>query len=286
MQNIIESVQDWAGEKIKENKHSYGGDIAQSQVLIFESGRKCFLKTGSRNDNMFPTEANSLRELAKSKAIRVPQVLMAEPKFLLIEYIEQGQKQASFFKDFGIQLAQMHRFRAEHFGLFEDNFIGHTQQQNIPQDKQAIDWTKFYFEKRLLFQFKLAESQSLISSSLKNAFKRIENNIESILKTDDAIPSLLHGDLWNGNYLTDENGNPVIIDPAVYYGHRETDLAMTKIFGGFPPSFYSAYHEAYPLAGGYEYRENIYKLYHILNHLNLFGMSYHKQALSLVQSYL
>lgn len=286
MQNIIEKVEDWAGEKIKENRRSYGGDIAQSQVLIFESGHKYFLKTGSRNDQMFPTEANSLRELSKSKAIRIPQVLLAEPKFLLIEYIEQGQKSSSFFEDFGRRFAQIHRYKADHFGLFEDNFIGHTQQQNIPQGEQATDWTKFYFEKRLLFQFKLAENQGLSSPTLKNAFKNIENNIESILKTDDATPSLLHGDLWSGNYLADENGNPVIIDPAVYYGHREADLAMTKVFGGFSPSFYRAYNDAYPLADGYEYRENIYKLYHILNHLNLFGMSYHGQAVSLLQSYL
>jgi len=255
-------------------------------VVIFESGSKYFLKTGSRNDKMFPTEANGLRELAKSKAIRVPRVFMAEPKFLLLEYIEQGQKLSSFFEDFGRQFGQMHRFTARHFGLIEDNFIGHTQQQNIPNREQATDWTKFYFEKHLLFQFKLAESQGLSSSSLKNAFKQIENKIESILKTDDAVPSVLHGDLWSGNYLADENGNPVIIDPAVYYGHHEADLAMTKVFGGFSPSFYSAYDEAYPLVDGYEYRENIYKLYHILNHLNLFGMNYHGQALGFLQSYL
>lgn len=286
MQIIIKTIEEWAGEKIIKITRTYGGDIAQSQVLNFESGHKCFLKTGSSNDQMFPAEANSLKELSKSKSIRVPRVLMSQPKFLLIEYIEQGQIFPSFFENFGRQFAQMHRFTTNHFGLYEDNFIGHTHQQNLAQGEQATDWTKFYFEKRLLFQFKLAESQNLSSSSLKNAFKQIENKIESILKTDDAVPSLLHGDLWSGNYLADENDNPVIVDPAVYYGHREADLAMTKIFGGFSPSFYSAYDEAYPLADGYEYRENIYKLYHILNHLNLFGMNYHGQAVKLLQSYL
>jgi len=286
MQNIIEKVEDWAAEKIKENKPIYGGDIAQSHVLIFESGRKYFLKSGVYNDRMFPTEANSLIELSRSNTIRVPRVLIVEPEFLLIEYIEPGQKVSSFFEEFGRQFAEMHHFKAKYFGLFEDNFIGHTPQQNIPQSNQATNWTKFYFEKRLLFQFKLAESRGLSSSFLNNSFKLLENKIESILKTDDALPVLLHGDLWSGNYLADKNGNPVLIDPAVYYGHREADLAMTKVFGGFSPSFYSAYDEAFPLADGYEYRENIYKLYHILNHLNLFGMSYQAQAVNLIQRYL
>ena len=170
--------------------------------------------------------------------------------------------------------------------MFEDNFIGHTLQLNIPNNEQATNWTKFYFENRLLYQFKLAESRGLSSASLKNAFKQIENKIEAIIKTNDTVPALLHGDLWSGNYLADKNGSPVILDPAVYYGHREADLAMTKVFGGFSPSFYEAYHETYPLADGHEYRENIYKLYHILNHLNLFGMGYHGQAISLLQIYL
>lgn len=286
MQNILKKIEQWAGEKIIKNTRTYGGDIAQSQILTFESGLKRFLKTGALNDNMFPTEANSLKELERSKAIRVPRVLMVEPKFLLIEYIEQGPKQSLFFETFGRQFAQMHRFTTDHFGMFEDNFIGHTLQLNIPNNEQATNWTKFYFENRLLFQFKLAESRGLSSASLKNAFKQIENKIEAILKTNDTVPALLHGDLWSGNYLADKNGNPVILDPAVYYGHREADLAMTKVFGGFSPSFYEAYHETYPLADGHEYRENIYKLYHILNHLNLFGMGYHGQAVSLLQIYL
>ena len=180
----------------------------------------------------------------------------------------------------------MHKYTSDSFGFFEDNFIGHTPQENIPNQKQATSWTSFYFEKRLLFQFKLAEKQGLSSGNLRDSFYKLESKIDSIIPVSEESPTLLHGDLWSGNYLADEKGDPVIIDPAVYYGHREADLAMTKLFGGFSASFYSAYNEVYPLEDGYSYRENIYILYHVLNHLNLFGMSYHGQAVNLMQSYL
>jgi fructosamine-3-kinase len=286
MNQIFKKIEDWAEEKIVDLIDAYGGDIAKSQTVTLESGKKYFLKSASRNNKMFPCEANSLKELEKPGVIRVPRVFLVEADFLLIEYIGQGSKTGNFYENFGKQFAAMHRFKAKHFGFYEDNFIGHTPQMNIPDKNQSENWSTFYFEKRLLYQFKLAESRGLSSSSLMTGFKQLEAKIEDILKTNDAQPSLLHGDLWSGNYLADESGNPAIIDPGVYYGHREADLAMTKVFGGFPSSFYKAYNESYSLAEGYEYRENIYKLYHILNHLNLFGMSYHGQAVSLIQSYL
>lgn len=286
MNHLIEIIQDWAGQKISDIKSAPGGDIARSQIITVESGHKYFLKSGARHNLMFPTEANSLKELSKADALRVPQVYLSDKSFLLIEYIEQSRPSDSFFEDFGRRFAALHKFKAQEFGFFEDNFIGHTPQHNIPDKNQARNWTAFYFEKRLFFQFSLAEKQGLSSSALRAAFKQLESKIESILRTEDALPALLHGDLWSGNFISDADGAPVIMDPAVYYGHREADLAMTKVFGGFSKAFYDAYNEAYPLAEGYSYRENIYKLYHILNHLNLFGMGYHSQALSLMQSYL
>jgi len=284
--DIYNTIENHFAQKIVNRRSSSGGDIAQSQTITLESGDKYFLKTGSRNERMFPTEANSLKELAKAKTIRIPKVILADPNFLLIEYIAGGRSSTDFFEQFGQQFAEMHRYSAGAFGFFEDNFIGHTAQQNIPSEKQADNWTVFYFEKRLLYQFKLAERHGLSSAGLRDSFHKLESKIDTIIPQSSENPALLHGDLWSGNYLADNDGHPVIIDPAVYYGHREADLAMTKLFGGFSPAFYHAYNEAYPLEDGYDYRENIYKLYHVLNHLNLFGMGYHGQAVNLIQSYL
>ena len=284
--SITSIIEDWAGEKIISGKTVGGGSIADSRVIETESGKRYFLKSGSQNDKMFFCEAHGLQELEKSKTIRVPHVFLVTEDFLLIEYIASGRSSNAFFELFGKRFADLHRFKSESFGFYEDNFIGHTAQLNIAAGAQKSDWKTFYYEKRLLYQFKLAEKQGLSSSRLNEGFAKLENRIDQILAGSENDAVLLHGDLWSGNYLTDENEQPVIIDPAVYYGNREVDLAMTKVFGGFDTQFYSAYNEAYPLADGYDYRENIYKLYHILNHLNLFGMGYHSQAVNLLWSYL
>ncbi len=131
----------------------------------------------------------------------------------------------------------------------------------------------------------MAEKNGHATNELKSGMKFLESKLEKILEGSKEQPTLLHGDLWGGNYISDQRGNPCLVDPAVYYGHREADLAMTKLFGGFDVKFYSAYQEAFPLKEGWEYRENIYKLYHILNHLNLFGTSYLGQAISLINTY-
>ncbi|KAA3615802.1 MAG: fructosamine kinase [Calditrichaeota bacterium] len=286
MKNVIHKIEDWAQEKIISHESIGGGSIADSKKIKTESGKEYFLKTGAQNPGMFPAEANGLMELERAAVIRIPHVFLADEDFLLIEFIQAGPKVSRFFEDFGRQFARLHRVKGKQFGFKENNFIGHTPQENIPNENQAKDWVTFYYEKRLLFQFKLAEQQNLTSSKLNDGFQLLENKIESILVGRNEPPCLLHGDLWSGNYLADEKGNPVIIDPAVYYGHREADLAMTKLFGGFSSSFYRAYNETYPLEAGFEYRENIYKLYHVLNHLNLFGLGYQRQAVDLLWSYL
>ena len=234
---------------------------------------------------MFLNEANGLNELAKSKTIRVPQVLAAERNFLLLEYIASGRKKPDFFESFGKAYAEMHRFTKDTFGFYEDNFIGATPQVNKAQGKSQNNWTTFYFNNRLLYQYKRAEQNGYATEEFRKAFTQIENRIESILKGSEEPPTLLHGDLWGGNYMVDQQGEPVLIDPAVYYGHREADLAMTKLFGGFTNAFYSSYDAHYPLKEGYAYRENIYLLYHVLNHLNLFGMSYYHHAMQLMKWY-
>lgn len=261
-----------------------GGCIAQTQMIRTGSGQLYFLKQGFSNA-MFHNEANGLQELAKTRAIRIPQVIVSQPDFLLLEYISPGMKGPDFFERFGTAFARMHQYTADTYGFYENNFIGATPQINAVDETTAHNWVAFYFQNRLLYQFKLAERNGYVNAAFRKAFTRIENRIDSILANSEEAPTLLHGDLWGGNYLVDETGDPVLIDPAVYYGHREADLAMTKLFGGFSPAFYRSYQACYPLKEGYTYRENIYLLYHVLNHLNLFGISYFNQALQLMNSY-
>jgi fructosamine-3-kinase len=234
---------------------------------------------------MYHCEASGLQELAKANVIRVPQVFLAEESFILMEDIRSGAKKNHFFESFGRKFAQLHQYHSESFGFYEDNFIGSTPQKNITRDEEAINWTSFFMNNRLLFQFRLAEQNGYATDKLRRGFHLLEEKIEDILKGSEEKPSLLHGDLWGGNYLCDESGEPVLIDPAVYYGHREADLAMTRLFGGFSPEFYQTYREEYPLPFGWDYRENLYLLYHVMNHLNLFGRSYYAQAERLLWAY-
>jgi fructosamine-3-kinase len=235
---------------------------------------------------MFVKEANGLKELTKANAIRIPDVLSFDEDYTLLEYIPTGNKSKNFFEEFGRNFAEMHKFTSDSFGFYEDNYIGSNQQKNIPNEKEKSNWANFYFNKRILYQFQLAEKLGNSTPELRKGISNLENKIEEIVSDSKEKPSLLHGDLWGGNYMVDDNGNAVLIDPAVYYGHREADLGMTKLFGGFSSEFYNAYHERFQLEDGYDYREHIYKLYHVLNHLNLFGGGYYSQALSLIKFYI
>lgn len=275
------------GQKISSLKSLSGGCISDAFRLTLENNFSLFLKFNSEVKNdMFIKEANGLKEIKKSNTIRVPSVIKATNEFILLEFIEPGKQKKNFFEDFGRMFASMHKFSNEHFGFYENNFIGSNEQDNIADDEEKNNWVKFYFNKRILFQVELAEKLGNSTSELRESVSALENKIEEIIGSSNDKPSLLHGDLWGGNYMVDENGNACLIDPAVYYGNREADLAMTKLFGGFNSEFYSSYNETFPLADGYEYRENIYKLYHVLNHLNLFGRSYYSQALGLIRYYL
>ena len=280
--SLIESI---LNERVISSTPVGGGCIADSRKIITESGREFFLKSGNKGNRMFRCEANGLKELAKAQCMRIPQVIAVEDNFLLLEYISQGIRSKHFFEEFGRNFAQLHRFQSDKFGFYEDNYIGATPQLNIPDKEEERDWVTFYFNKRLLYQYKLAEKNGYATSRMKNSFSKLESRIDSILKGSEEPPCLLHGDLWGGNYLCDTEGKTVLIDPAVYYGHREADLAMTKLFGGFSTAFYESYLCEYPLPAGWEYRENIYKLYHVLNHLNLFGTGYLFEAVQIVEDY-
>ncbi|MCA9733980.1 MAG: fructosamine kinase family protein [Deferribacteres bacterium] len=284
--NVHERIEVWAGEPVATSGTVGGGCIAQAEKITLKSGRELFVKSGVAGNSVFEKEANGLRELAKAQALRVPQVLYLEHDFLVLEYIASGLGGKNFFETFGRQFAQMHRFIGESYGFFEDNFIGATVQKNLAEEDEIFNWTKFYFNKRLTFQIRLAEKNGFLSPKLRRGFSKLETRIEQILQGSEEPPCVLHGDLWSGNFMIAESGEAVLIDPAVYYGHREADLAMTMLFGGFQPQFYEAYDEAFPLPHGWRERSNIYKLYNVLNHLNLFGTGYLAQAESLLWGYL
>ncbi|GAB4295532.1 MAG: fructosamine kinase family protein [Ignavibacteriaceae bacterium] len=284
---VIEKIEEKLNCKTESVDSISGGCISHAFRIIMKNKETYLLKVNNSVPvDMFKCEANGLNELMKPAVIRVPRPVLADNNFILMEFISGRSEAPDFFEQFGRNFARLHRFKSGSFGFYENNYIGSTPQINIPSKEESENWIKFYFNKRLKYQFSLAEKNGFASADLKKSFAGIENKIDTILATDDALPSLLHGDLWSGNYIADEKGNACLIDPAVYYGHREADLAMTKLFGGFSNRFYLAYDEEYPLADGYNYRENIYKLYHVLNHLNLFGAAYHGQAVSLMNFYL
>lgn len=258
--------------------------IIGSNIIKSASGTKYFLKEGKASGT-YRCEFNGLVELAKVRSIKVIEPVSADKDYILTSYIPRNNPSGDFFIRFGKKLAQLHRYQTKHFGFYENNYIGKSPQINLADDKEKTDWISFYFNNRLLFQYKLIEKNGYATERLRKGFANLESKIETILKDSLEPPCLLHGDLWAGNFLCDDSNNAVLIDPAVYYGHREADLAMTKLFGGFPQSFYDSYNNEYPLKCEWEYREGLYKLYHVFNHLNIFGTGYLHEAEELLAMY-
>ena len=283
---IKSKVEAKLNESLKTDVSVGGGCIADSKIITTQSGKTYFLKTYAGSPGMFLNEANGLIELAKPDAIRVPKVILADEDFLLLEYIPSGNKGSDFFTQFGRNYAKMHRYTSRQFGFYEDNYIGSTPQLNLATQQESTNWPIFYYNKRIVAQLKFAEQNGNATNELVQLVTKLEGCIEDILNTSSEQPTLLHGDLWGGNYMCDSNGEAVLIDPAVYFGHREADLAMTKMFGGFTSEFYQAYQNEYPLITGWEYREGIYLLYHYMNHLNLFGNSYYGECIRLLKKYM
>jgi fructosamine-3-kinase len=249
-----------------------GGDISSAWRIRTENSA-VFLKTGPASAlDMFQAEADGLRELAKADAVRVPKVLgciySGKESVLALEWIDFELPTVSAEWMFGSKLAKLHRYTADRFGWRRDNTIGSSPQHN----KWSDDWVQFFKEHRIGFQLELA-SRNGFRGDLQTLGTRLLDNIAQYFSDYWPEASLLHGDLWGGNWAVADS-LPVIYDPAVYYGDRETDLAMTKLFGGFGPAFYEAYEDAWPLAAGSAERERLYQLYHVLNHLNIFGTAY------------
>mgnify|MGYP001059032076 CR=1 FL=1 len=222
-------------------------------------------------------EAEALRELAAAKAVRVPGVLgsgvAGDRAFLALEWIEFGTARAGTEAVLGEQLARLHRSTAARFGWHRDNTIGATPQRN----DWTADWLEFFARHRLGFQLELADRSGHGGRWLERGRELCER-LDAFFAGYAPQPSLLHGDLWGGNWAADTSGMPVIFDPATYYGDREADLAMTHLFGGFGREFYAAYEVEWPLDRGAIARRDLYNLYHVLNHLNLFGGGYRAQA--------
>ncbi|MGH8195520.1 MAG: fructosamine kinase family protein [Woeseiaceae bacterium] len=258
-----------------------GGDISAAWRTTTDRG-PIFLKTGDGAAfERLDAEAHGLRELAQTRAVRVPKVLASgrtdDHSFLALEWLSLKRPDAATAKLMGRQLAQQHRQHEKQFGWHRGNTIGNTPQINTRDD----NWVRFFRERRLHFQLELA-AENGFGGELQDGGMRLAEGIERLFDDYDPQPSLLHGDLWGGNWASVE-GEPVIFDPAVYYGDRESDIAMTRLFGGFGKEFYDAYEESWPLAAGHQRRLPLYQLYHVLNHLNLFGGAYLGQSLHLMR---
>ncbi len=280
-------LEKFLSEPIKSTSSLSGGCIADSRKLLLESGKVFFLKQlrGS-STGAFDAEENGLEELRKSDTVNVPEVVYKGVDFLLLQWIEAGySKSSSSMEMLGRQFAELHRYRGKKFGFYEDNLLGDSPQSNKPSKEGSLNWAEFYAENRLEFQTSLAVKKGYATPELTNLMDNLIKKLPDLILGTEEEPSLLHGDLWSGNYLIDGSGIPWLIDPAVYYGHREADMAMTTLFGGFSNSFYSAYKSSYPIAPGYAEREPLYQLYHLLNHLNLFGTGYYGQVISILRRY-
>lgn len=252
-----------------------GGDINEAYRLDGADGTRYFLKLNdARHHAMFAAEAACLNAIATTATLRVPRPIAhgvaTGQSYLVLEHLELGGRGNG--RLLGEQLAALHRCSNQRFGFAQDNFIGTTAQPNGWKD----DWIAFWRERRLGHQLRLAERNGF-GCELQQLGGRL---IDALPAFFDHMPrpSLLHGDLWGGNHGFLEDGTPVVFDPAAYYGDRECDLAMTELFGGYGADFYAAYRATWPLDSGYTIRRELYNLYHILNHANLFGGGYARQA--------
>jgi len=270
--------------EIKSSTSVSGGSINRATKISTTRG-DLFLKWNTHAPNdFFEKEADGLKRLKSAgTTLRIPEVLSAgkptdgRPGYLLMEYIENGRSGDSF--ELGRNLAILHQTEAGQFGLEADNYIGSLPQSNRRHD----EWIDFFVEERINPQIKMAVDSGKLGSSIIQNWKRLSAKLNEIFPP--AKPSLLHGDLWGGNYLFDVQGKAVLIDPAVYYGHPEMDLAFTKMFGGFSGEFYNGYQSETSLESGFSERVPIYNLYPLLVHVNLFGGHYTSQFNSILRNF-
>jgi fructosamine-3-kinase len=251
-----------------------GGSINDTYQLTINHNINFFLKINSATKfpGLFQKEKNGLEFIRKQKLIHVPAVIACDEidncQILLLEWINKGIKTPEFWNEFGKQLAALHHITNPHFGFFEDNYMGALPQINNPQKS----WIDFFIESRLKPQIELAQEKKLFHIKHVSAFESLYPKLTEVFNQEK--PSLLHGDLWSGNYICNQNSEPVLIDPAVYFGHRSIDLGMTNLFGGLDKSLYDSYNYYFPFPLNYYQQWDICNLYPLLIHLNLFGSGY------------
>lgn len=276
-----------------------GGDINKSYGIQLSNGNLLFMKSNEKSKvDFFVKEAHNLKAIAKTNTIATPKILGFGTEdgeevgysFLLLDFVELGNLDANFWENFAETLGNMHKSTTEAFiskedlaegkifGFYEDNYIGKTKQINSPK----ITWVDFFRENRLAPQFKIAEKY-FSTEDFKLINKLLDNLADFLIEP--RSPSLLHGDLWAGNVMCDTKPQAMLIDPACYVGHPEADIAMTELFGGFSDRFYAAYKNTGLLQPQYEERRDLYNLYHLLNHLNMFGESYLPAVKSILEKY-
>jgi fructosamine-3-kinase len=258
------------GARVSRAEPVSGGDINEAFAVELSDARRVFVKAHrAAPPGMFEAEARGLGWLAEAGALRIPRVVAVGAAFLALEFLEPGRPEPGFDEKLGHGLAALHRTAPAGFGLDHDNFIGSLPQSN----RSHVTWVDFYREERLGAQLELARKKRLASAAMERGFERLFKRLAELAGPTEP-PARLHGDLWGGNLHVGPAGEPCLIDPAAYGGHREIDLAMMRLFGGFSPRVFSAYAEAFPLAPGHAERVQLYQLYPLMVHVNLFGGSY------------
>jgi fructosamine-3-kinase len=284
-EQIAERISQVTGTEFRpEHRRSVGGGSINQAYALSEGDRAYFVKLNQASQvGMFEAEALGLRQIFDSKTIRVPEPIcwgtVGNSAYIVLEWLDLGYGDHQAWEEMGHNLAAMHRVTSRKgYGWEQNNTIGSTPQINT----WTTDWVKFFTEHRLGYQFRLASRRG---GHFPQQGRLLEA-VPDILEGHHVQPSLVHGDLWTGNAAVTKLGEPVIVDPATYFGDREVDIAMSQLFGSFPPNFYSAYNEAFPLEEGHGRRKTLYNLYHIINHFNLFGGSYEYQANQMIASLL
>ena len=269
--------------RFEDSRSAHGGCINSSRVVKLEDGRQVFVKTNAnatQYPGMFASEYEALQLLAKPNVINVPEPITYADDFIVTQAFNENERRSNWSELIGRQLALLHQAtKNRRFGFEHDNYIGTTEQINTWTDT----WLTFWREHRLGYQLRLFASKTGKDEKLLSLGEKVMNNLDGLLAGIDEAAVLLHGDLWAGNAAANDKGEPVIYDPASYYGHREAEIGMMRMFGGFGPACEAAYNEVWPLQDGAEQRIKLYRLYHELNHLNLFGDSYYQNCILTMQ---
>ena len=281
-QLLLEAISQWVGSPVLRHSAISGGDIFQAYRIETKSD-VFFCKVQMKHVafDMFKAESKGLDAIRRSGAILAPQVYSCEKwgegAVMIMEYLESKRPSESELAKFGEQLAHLHQQTNSQFGWESDNFIGSLPQSNA----KDANWTSFYVHERLRPQMQMAVEGALLSHKEIPSVEKMKEVLSDLFSG--LKPSLLHGDLWGGNYLISPEGIPYLIDPAVYYGHNEVDIAMSRLFGGFGSAFYRSYESNIPLDQLSDDRIRIYQLYYLLVHLNLFGRSYYTGVVSILK---